>query len=73
MSLTFSIDESRGVFATAKGDINDDGECGIESVCGLVEDKDTVADGNEEVNSMSDCNFLFVSSWNRPFVADFFT
>jgi len=68
VSSAFGINESRGVFATAKGD----GECGSDSVLGLAEDNDTVADGNEEVNSMSDCNFLFVSSWNRPFVADFF-
>jgi len=64
--LTFDIDESHGA---TTGDMAGDDECGIDSVSGLVEG--TEADGDGEVNIMSHCNFLFVSSWNRPFIADF--
>jgi len=67
-SLAFGIDESREAFARE----GENGGCGIDSGFGLVEDNGTVADGNDKDSSMSDGNFLFVSSWNRPLVTDFF-
>lgn len=73
--LVFDFEVSfEGLFAEAKeGGIIDIGERGIESGTGLagLEDNDADADDNDDEASISG-NFFFVSSWNKPPVADFF-